>query len=66
MLNCFGKFRAVQIANNPMNTLQDIRNGSDGVTPVGCQIFGSHEKNHGSTVKDSLKQSRNKRYRDDN
>ena len=25
-------------------------------------IFGGHEKNCGSTVKDSLKQSRNKRY----
>ena len=55
MLNCCGKFRAVQVANNPMNTLQGIRNGSDEVTPVGCQIFGGHEKNHGSMVKDSFK-----------
>ena len=65
MLNCCGKFRAVQVANNPMNTLQDVRNGSDEVTPVGCQIFGGHEKNHGSMVKDSFKRSRNKRYCDD-
>ena len=55
VLNCCGKFRAVQTANNLMNTLQDIRNGSDEVTLVGCQIFGSHEKNRGSMVKDSLK-----------
>ena len=53
------------MANNLMNTLQDVRNGSDEVTSVGCQIFGGHEKNRGSTVKDSLKQSRNKRYCDD-
>ena len=43
------------MANNPMNTLQDVRNGSDEVTPVGCQIFGNYEKNQRSTVKDSLK-----------
>ena len=55
VLNCCGKFRAVQMANNLINTVQDIRNSSDEVTPVGCQIFSSHEKNRGSTVKDSLK-----------
>ena len=53
------------MANNSMNTLQDVRNGSDEVTPVGCQILGGHKNNHGSTVKDNLKGSRNKRYRDD-
>ena len=53
------------MANNPMNTLQNVKNGSDEVGPIGCQIFGGHEKNCGSMVKDSFKQSRNKRYRDD-
>ena len=43
---------------------KDVRNGSDEAGPVGCQMFGGH-KNHGLTVKDSLKRSRNKRYRDD-
>ena len=38
MLNCCGKFWAVQVTNNLMNTIQNVRNGSDEVGPVGCDI----------------------------
>ena len=39
MIDFCGKFQTVQVANNPMNTL---RNGSDEVGPVACQLFGAH------------------------
>ena len=57
VLNHCGKLQAVEVANNP--------NGSEEIGPVGCQIFGGHKKHCGSTVKDGLQQSRNKKYHDD-
>ena len=60
--NCHDKLWAVLVANN---LYKDVRNGSDEVGPVGCQIFGGHEKCRRSTVKDSPQRPRNKKYHDD-
>ena len=55
MVNCYGKFLAVVVANNAMNTLLQygMRNNRDEVGLVGCQIFGTYKKHHGSKVKEA-------------
>ena len=65
VLNRCGKFWAVEVASNPMNTLQRNQEWWWGSGPVGCQIFSGHEKYRESTVINSLQQSRNKKYHDD-
>ena len=44
---------------------KEARNGSDGVGPVGFQIFGCNVKHCKYTMKDSLQRSHSKKYHDD-